>query len=46
MIGIALLMTGCTDDYKDWADPITNGPEEALNVGISVSPTSAVDFAT
>ena len=46
MIGIALLMAGCTDDYKDWADPITNGPEEALNVGISVSPTSAVDFAT
>ena len=46
MMGIALLMAGCTEDYKDWADPITNGPEEALSIGISVSPASAVDFAT
>jgi hypothetical protein len=46
MIGIALLMASCTEDYKDWADPITNGPEEPLEVGISVSPASAVDFAT
>ena len=46
MMGIALLMAGCTEDYKDWADPITNGPEEPLGVGISLSPASAVDFAT
>lgn len=45
-MGIALLMAGCTEDYKDWADPITNGPEEPLSISISASPGSAVDFAT
>ena len=46
MIGIALLMASCTEDYKDWADPITNSPEEPLAVGITASPAAAVDFAT
>ena len=46
MMGIALLMASCTEDYKDWADPIVTGPEEPLGVGISVSPASAVDFST
>ena len=46
MMGIVLLMASCTDDYKDWAAPIANGPEEPLSIGLSVSPASAVDFAT
>ena len=46
MMGIALLMASCTEDYKDWADPIANGPEEPISVGISVSPANAIDFAT
>ena len=46
MMGIALLMASCTEDYKDWADPITNGPEEPISVGITASPASPVDFAT
>lgn len=46
MMGIALLMASCTEDYKDWADPITNGPEDPISVGISVSPANAIDFAT
>ncbi len=45
-MGIALLMASCTDDYKDWADPIVNGPEEPIGVGITVSPAAAIDFAT
>ena len=45
-MGIALLMASCTEDYKDWADPIANGPEEPISVGISVSPANAIDFAT
>ena len=45
-MGIALLMASCTEDYKDWADPIVNGPEEPISVGISVSPANAIDFAT
>ena len=46
MMGIVLLMASCTEDYKDWAAPIANGPEEPLGVDLSVSPASAVDFAT
>ena len=43
---MALLMAGCTEDYKDWAQPFQNGPEESVSVSISVSPGAAVDFAT
>ena len=43
---MALLMAGCTEDYKDWAQPFQNGPEEPVSVSISVSPGAAVDFAT
>ena len=46
MMGIALLMASCTEDYTDWAQPAPNTPEEPISVGISVSPASAVDFAT
>ena len=45
MMGIALLMASCTEDYTDWADPISNGPEEPVSVVLNASPASAVDFA-
>ena len=45
-MGIALLMASCTDDYTDWADPIKNGPEDPIGVGITVTPAAAIDFAT
>ncbi len=45
-MSMALLMAGCTDDYKDWAQPFQNGPEEPVSVSISVSPAAAIDFAT
>ena len=46
IMSMALLMAGCTEDYKDWAQPFQNGPEESVSVSISVSPGAAVDFAT
>ena len=46
IMSMALLMAGCTEDYKDWAQPFQNGPEEPVSVSISVSPGAAVDFAT
>lgn len=46
LIGIALLMASCTEDYKDWAKPFSNDPEEAFNVGFTASPASPIDFAT
>lgn len=45
-MSMALLMAGCTEDYKDWAQPFQNGPEESVSVSISVSPAAAIDFAT
>lgn len=45
-MSMALLMAGCTEDYKDWAQPFQNGPEEPVSVSISVSPAAAIDFAT
>ena len=39
-------MASCTEDYTDWAAPITNSPEEPLGIGITASPAAAVDFAT
>ena len=46
VMSMALLMAGCTDDYKDWAQPFQNGPEEPVSASISVSPAAAIDFAT
>jgi hypothetical protein len=46
IMSMALLMAGCTDDYKDWAQPFQNGPEEPVSASISVSPAAAIDFAT
>ena len=46
VMSMALLLAGCTDDYKDWAQPFQNGPEEPVSASISVSPAAAIDFAT
>ena len=35
LIGIALLMASCTEDYKDWAKPFSNDPEEAFSVSFT-----------
>ena len=45
-LALATTMVACTDDYTDWAAPQENGAEEAKSVSISVSPASAIDFAT
>ena len=46
IMSMALLMAGCTEDYKDWAQPFQNGPEESVSVSISVLPAAPIDFAT
>ena len=45
-LALATTMVACTDDYTDWAAPQANGPEEAKSVSVSVSPASAIDFAS
>ena len=45
-MGIALLMASCTDDYKDWAEPFSNAPEDPYSISFTASPASPIDFAT
>ena len=45
-IGLALLAVGCTDDYKDWANPFKNDPEAAKSMTMSINPVGTIDLAT
>ena len=45
-MGMALLMASCTEDFKDWAEPFSNAPEEAYNISFTATPASPIDFAT
>ncbi|MDO4159422.1 MAG: SusF/SusE family outer membrane protein [Prevotellaceae bacterium] len=44
-LGLALLFTGCTDDYTDWANPMQNGDEGTKTIAMSVSTAPAIDFS-
>jgi len=47
MFGVALLMAGCTEDFKDWAGLQTNPAEEAKTVSVSVGAVgSTIDLAS
>ena len=45
-MGMALLMASCTEDFKDWAEPFSNAPEEAYNISFTATPGNPIDFAT
>ncbi|MBE6287434.1 MAG: DUF5115 domain-containing protein [Mediterranea massiliensis] len=42
---LSVLFTGCTEDFKDWAEPQGFEQEEAKSVSLSVSAVSAIDMA-
>jgi len=45
-IALVASVTACTDDYKDWADPMHNDQPETFSFGNgSVSGTSVIEFA-
>ena len=44
MLGIALLMTSCNEDFKNWNDPQSNS-ESAKNVGFTVANAAAINYA-
>lgn len=46
ILGMALLMASCTEDYKDWANPFSNAPEDPYDISFTASPASPIDFAT
>jgi hypothetical protein len=42
----ALLLTSCTEDFKDWADPQSNPQAEVVSFGSgSVASVDVIDFA-
>ena len=43
ILGIGLLMASCTEDFKDWADPISNS-ESAKTANAVVAAAGAIDF--
>ena len=47
MLLIAAAFTGCTEDFKNWASPQSNGPEDAITIpGFKASAVGAQDLAT
>jgi hypothetical protein len=47
LLGAALLTVGCTEDFKDWANPQTNAQEEPKTVTVTVgSIPETIDLAT
>ena len=46
MLLLAAAFTSCTEDFKDWASPQSNGPEEAISIpGFQASAVAAQDLA-
>ena len=45
MMGIALLMASCTDDYTDWASPLSNPQESPKTVTLAVEGAADIDYA-
>lgn len=42
---MVLALAACTDDYTDWADPITNAEEDAISIsGFTASAADAIDL--
>lgn len=44
-IGVLLLLTGCSDNYTDWANPQSN-TEEPKTVTLALAPAADINFAT
>lgn len=47
MLLLAAAFTGCTEDFKNWASPQTNSPEDAITIpGFTASAVAAQDLDT
>ena len=46
MMGIALLMASCSEDYTDWANPLSNEQEEPKTVTLALDNAADIDYAT
>ncbi len=45
-LGLGVLLTGCTGDYTDWANPQSNAEEDAKTVTLAVASVAAIDLTT
>ena len=45
ILGIGLLMASCTEDFKDWADPMSNS-ENPASANAVVAAAGTIDFTT
>ena len=45
ILGIGLLMASCTEDFKDWADPMSNS-ENPASANAAVAAAGVIDFTT
>lgn len=45
-LGICLLAASCTEDYTDWASPLTHSQEPIATTGLTVTTPEALDVAT
>ena len=44
---MAAAFTGCTEDFKNWASPQSNSPEDAISIpGFTASAVAAQNLAT
>lgn len=41
-----MLLASCTEDFRDWADPMHNGDEGVKTVAMSIEKTAAIDYHT
>lgn len=46
MMGIALLMASCSEDYTDWANPLSNEQEDPKTVTLTLDNAADIDYAT
>ena len=45
LVGLTFCIASCTDDYTDWASPLTNEQEAAKTITLNVTDAAAIDFA-
>ena len=46
IMGAALLMAGCTEDYTDWANPFKTDPEDAKTMSMTIGAAPLIDFSS
>lgn len=46
LVGLVFCIASCSDDYTDWASPISNAQEGGKSVMLAVTEAAPIDFAT